>query len=191
MKKFALLSIMALTTMQLAFAQEVEEKQSPIKFLAGGALELGGDKVAEVYFTNGDVQSVNAGQGISIAVGGQLQMPGIEKLLLRATVGYKYVTTQADNAHIRLTRVPLHLTANWMVTEKIRVGAGLASHRNIQFKADGIGEDVTFKGATGPMFEVAYGMVGLSYTAMKYTDHSNLTYSANAIGLTISGVFPK
>ena len=191
MKKFVLIPAIVFAAFNCAFAQEEVKSQPPVRLLLGGALELGGDKVAEVYFTNGDVQSVNAGQGISVAVGGQLQLPKIEKLLFRGTVGYKYVTTQADNAHIRLTRVPVILTANWMATEKIRVGAGLASHQAIRFNADGIGNDVTFKAATGPTFEIAYGVVGITFTAMKYKDNSNISYSANAIGLSVSGVLPK
>ncbi|WP_071594884.1 hypothetical protein [Pontibacter roseus] len=191
MKRLLLLSILGLATFHASVAQEVEKKPSPLKFLVGGAFEFGGDEVAEIYFTNGDAQSVKAGQGVSLALGGQLQFPKAERLLLRATLGYKYVTTQADNAHIRLTRVPLHLTANWMATDKIRLGAGLVSHQNIQFKADGIGQDVTFKGASGPIFEVAYGIAGLTYTVMEYKDQANHTYAANAIGLTISGVFPR
>jgi hypothetical protein len=190
-RSVALLAFLAIIPFSKGFAQEVEKKAPPVRFLVGGALELGGDRVAEVYFTNGNTQSVNAGQGISIAVGGEFQVPKMEKLLLRGTVGYKYVTTAADNAHIRLTRVPIQLTANWMFTDKLRVGAGLAMHRGIQFKADGVGEDVTFKGANGPVFEIAYRGVGLMYTAMTYTDQYSKTYSANAIGLTFSGTIPR
>ncbi|WP_242926289.1 hypothetical protein [Pontibacter vulgaris] len=193
MKKLLLLSLLILTSLNCSFAQDqdVEKKPSPVRFLLGGALEFGGDDVAKVYFTNGEDQSVKAGQGVSIALGAQFQFPKLEKLLLRTTVGYKYVTTQADNAHIRLTRVPLQFTANWMATDKIRLGAGLVTHQAIRFKADGIGEDMTFKGASGPVFEVAYSIVGISYTAMKYTDQTNTTYSANSIGITFSGVFNK
>lgn len=172
------------------FTQE-EDSKAKLRFLVGGAMEFGGDEVAEVYFTNGDTQLVNAGQGISIAVGGELQFPKVEQLLLRATVGYKYVTTQADNAHIRLTRVPLNFTANWLIAEKLRMGAGLAIHTNINFNADDIGQDITFKNATGPIFEIAYRGVGISYTVMKYVDQADISYSANAFGIIVSGVFPK
>ena len=156
-----------------------------------GAFEFGGDDVAEVYFTNGGKQSVKAGQGVSFAVGGEFQMPGVEKLLLHATVGYKYVTTKADNAHIRLTRVPILVTANWMATQKLRLGAGLAAHRGIRFKADGVGEDMTFHGDTGPTFEVAYSGIGLTYTAMTYKDQEKHTYSANAVGVSLTLALPK
>lgn len=191
MKKFVLVSALFMSAFTCAYAQEEVKRQPPVRLLLGGALELGGGEVSKVYFTNGDDQSVYAGQGVSVAVGAQLQLPKVEKLLLRGTIGYKYVTTQADNAHIRLTRVPIIVTANWMVTDKIRLGAGLASHQAIRFNADGIGNNVTFKPATGPTFELAYGMVGLSYTAMTYKDQHNASFSANAIGLTISGVLPK
>lgn len=134
---------------------------------------------------------MRAGQGGSIAVGGQFQFTGLEKLLLHATVGIKYVTTEADNVHIRLTRIPIHVTANWMAAKKLRVGAGLVMHRGIAFKADGIGEDMKFDAASGPVFEIAYSGIGLSYTAMKYTDQAKNSYSANAIGITFTGVLPK
>jgi hypothetical protein len=197
-KRVAVLAFLAIISCHQGFAQEAKEipqeaqkKTPPLRFLVGGALELGGDRVAEVYFTNGNTQSVNAGQGISIAVGAEYQVPKVEKLLLRGTVGYKYVTTAADNAHIRLTRVPVLLTANWMFTDKLRAGAGLAMHRGIQFNTDGLGEDVTFQGASGPTFEIAYRGVGLLYTAMTYTDQYRKTYSANAIGLTFSATLPR
>ncbi|WP_210486790.1 hypothetical protein [Rufibacter aurantiacus] len=194
MKHFSVLFLLLFASLQYSFAQEGEQLKlpyQPVRLLLGGAFEFGGDKVAQVYFTNGDDQSVHAGQGISVAVGGEFQVPKVERLLLRTTVGFKYVTTQADNAHIRLTRFPIHVTANWMATNKIRLGAGLATHQGINFKADGIGEDIEFKGATGPTFEVAYGPVGITYTAMTYKNNSNQSYSANAVGIAFSFVIPR
>ena len=189
-KKLTLLLILFCTCFCQSFAQEHTKKVSPVRFLIKGALEMGGDEVAEVYFTNGETQSVKAGQGVSIAVGGEAVIPGIEKLLFHATVGYKYVTTQADNAHIRLTRVPIQATANWMVIDKLRLGAGIVTHRAIRFKADGIMKDVTFESATGPTFEVAYSGIGLTYTAMTYKDQDKNAYSANAIGLSFTIALP-
>ena len=190
-KKLTLLSLLFFTSFCHLYAQEKGNKVSPVRFLIKGSFEFGGDEVAEVYFTNGETQSVKAGQGGTLAIGGAFQVPGIEKLLFHATVGYKYVTTQADNVHIRLTRVPIQVMANWMATQKLRVGAGLATHQAIRFKADGIGQDITFGGATGPTFEVAYRGIGLTYTAMTYKDQDKHTYSANAIGLSLSLTIPE
>lgn len=190
MKKYFTIVLSLIFVSVNALAQAVEKK-SPVRFLIGGALEFGGDEVAKVYFTNGEDQSVRAGQGGTISIGGQFQLPKEPRLLFRATVGFKYVTTQADNAHIRLTRVPLQFTANWMITDKIRLGTGIVSHQNIKFKADGIGQDITFSGANGPIFELAYRGIGLTFTLLKYKDQSNVTYSANAIGISFSTTIQK
>lgn len=195
MRKRTLLPFLILGCLNSLQAQEVTtpeapKKETPVRFLIKGALEFGGDKISEVYFTNGDKQSVRAGQGGTLTVGAQVEVPGAERLLFHASAGIKYVTTKADNAHIRLTRVPVLLTANWMATQKLRLGAGLAMHRGIRFKADGIGEDVKFQAASGPVVEIAYREIGLSYTAMKYKDEFKNSYSANAIGITLTGVIP-
>ena len=186
LKKLFLVLFLVFASKTVLFAQEVDKKKSPLRFLIAGALEFGGDPVAEVYFTDGNTQSVKAGQGASLALGAQLQFPAVEKLILRATVGYKYVTTEADNAHIRLTRIPISLTANWMIVKNLRLGAGLTNHQNIQFKADGIGRDIDLKSSSGPTFELAYHGIGLTYTALDYKDQESRNYSANAIGVSFS-----
>ncbi len=191
MKKLTLFTLLTIAACTNVIAQEGQKKFTPVRFLIRGGLELGGDEVAEIYFTNGNTQSVKAGQGGTIAIGGQFQFTGLEKLLLRATAGIKYVTTAADNAHIRLTRIPINLTANWMVARKVSIGAGLAMHRNIKFKADGIGPDLTFEGASGPTFEIAYSGIGLTYTSMNYKDNMNNKYSANAVGLFFTIALPN
>jgi hypothetical protein len=78
-----------------------------------------------------------------------------------------------------------------MIAKKLRIGAGVATHRAIKFNTDGIAGDIKFDGATGPMFELAYAGIGLRYTAMKYKDQANYTYSANAIGLSFSLTVPN
>ena len=189
MKRTMLIFLMAVITTPL-LAQDAVKKASPVKLLIRAALELGGDEIAEVYFTDGNTQSVKAGQGGSLGVGMQLAFAQ-EKLLIHTSAGIKYVTTSADNAHIRLTRIPVHLTAHYMVAPKLRIGGGVVTHRGIKFNADGIGDDLKFNGATGPMFEIAYSGVGLSYTAMKYTDEENNSYKANAIGLSFTLTVPN
>ncbi|WP_250419057.1 MULTISPECIES: hypothetical protein [Pontibacter] len=203
MKKFLLLGLLGLGSYYQSNAQvsdstlvapptvEDYSNYKPVRLLIGGAFEFGGDEVGKVIFTNGDDQSINAGQGVSVAVGAEFQFRKLEQLRLRATVGYKYVTTAADNAHIRLTRVPLQFTANWMAMEKLRLGAGIVKHQAVKLNTDGLGENATFDASTGAIFEVAYSGIGISYTIMNYTDKENTIYSANSFGITISGVFPR
>ena len=173
-----------------SYAQEV--KSTPkLRLLINGALELGGDPVATVAFTNGDSQKVNAGQGISVGVGGELSMLKNEQFRLRGSIGVKYVTTAADNAHIRLTRIPMIFTANWVIKDDWRIGAGIVSHQAIRFNADGVGRNFSLTSPAGPVIEVAYKGIGLSYTILTYEDEFGVSYGANAIGLTFSGVTPR
>lgn len=189
--KTILLTLAFFSFVNDSYAQESKKKSSPFRFLITGALELGGDDIAEIYYTNGEKDGVPAGQGGSLGVGAQFTVPGAEKLLVRSTVGFKYITNPADNVHIRLTRIPVVVSGNYMATSKLRLSAGLSTHRNIRFNTGGLGGNTKFKAATGPIVEVAYAGIGLSYTAMKYTDESNHSYSANAIGLTFSIALPR
>ena len=190
-QKLLLLSFFLSATFCDSFAQQVEKKVSPFRFLIRGGLEYDGDDVAEVYFVDGSKQSVKAGQGASIGIGAEYQVPTLKRLLFHATAGYKFVTTKADNANISLSRVPVQLTANWMATKKLRFGAGIASHQVSRFKADNLGEDITFRGALGPTVELAYSVIGLTYTAMTYKDQADKKYSANALGVSITLALPK
>lgn len=114
-----------------------------------------------------------------------------EQFRLRGSIGVKYVTTAADNAHIRLTRIPMIFTANWVIKDDWRIGAGIVSHQAIRFNADGVGRNFSLTSPAGPVIEVAYKGIGLSYTILTYEDEFGVSYGANAIGLTFSGVTPR
>lgn len=180
----------SLASQTASFAQETKKNYN-LRLLLNGALELGGDPVATVAFTNGNSQNVNAGQGISLGLGGELSLLRKEQLRLRASLGIKYVTTAAENAHIFLTRIPLILTANWMVNKDWRVGAGIVNHQAINFNAGGIGNNFSLRSPIGIQLEFAYKGIGISYTNLSYKDEFNFFYCANAIGLTFSGVIPS
>jgi hypothetical protein len=184
---FTVLMIAAMTT--AATAQQKKNANKPVRFLLGGALELGGDKVAEVYFTDGSTQFIKAAQGGTVYAGAQFRLNQKETFFLRSSIGIKYVTTKADNAHIRLTRIPLQLTANYISPQKIRVAAGLVTHQAIRLNFDGLGDNAQLTAAPGLVMEAGYGALALSYTIMTYKDNTSRSYAANAIGLTISGIF--
>lgn len=170
-------------------AQTKSNNSKSLRFLLGAALEFGGDNIAEVYFIDGSTQTLNSGQGGTLFAGGQLRLTKSEKLFLRGSVGIKYLTTKADNAHIRLTRIPLQLSLNYLPVKKLRFATGIVSHQAINLKFDGLGQNAKFTSSPGLQFEAGYGLFALSYTLMTYKDADNVSYKANAIGITISGVF--
>ncbi|MFY7840501.1 MAG: hypothetical protein ACOVP7_09500 [Lacibacter sp.] len=184
-----LLFIMLFSQALLLQAQTNSKQQKPLRFLLGAAFEFGGDNLAEIYFTDGSVQKMNAGQGGTLFAGGQLRLNKKENLFLRGSIGIKYLTTKADNAHIRLTRFPMALSVNYLPVKKLRLATGIVTHQGINLKFDGLGQDAKFTSVPGLQFEAGYGAFALSYTAMTYKDANNASYRANAIGVTISGVF--
>lgn len=171
------------------FAQD--SNTGELKFLIEGGIEYGGDEILEVLFTTGGTQTILAGQGGYVALGGEFKHASVSALLLRATLGIKYNTTAADNANIRLTRIPINLVAYWKPTEDIRIGVGATTHQNGRFKGDGFVEDVDFASSIGPRFEVGYKWVALTYTSLNYFNEMDEKVGAGSIGLSLSTTLPK
>lgn len=157
---------------------------APVKLLVGGALEFGGDKVGQVFSDEGGSQIIRGAQGVSLVAGAQLRLPSINRLMLHATIGYKYFRTMTDGAHVRLSRIPIHLTAHYFVTEDIRLGAGVLTDRNIRFKGDGLGPDAFYAPSFGIKLEVGWRNIAFGYTIMDYTRENDRERCAGGIGLT-------
>lgn len=172
------------------FSQE-SNNSITAKFLVEGGIEFGGDEILKVFFTNGEDQTMKAGQGGYFALGGQFQMTKVKPLMLRAAIGLKYNTTAAENANIRFTRVPITLIPYWNINEDIRLGIGISSHQSVRLKGDGFVPDVDFTGSFGTRVEFGYKWVALTYTSMKYTDELNKSVSANSVGISVSFTFPN
>lgn len=172
-----------------AFSQDSQPAVSA-KFLIEGGIEYGGDELLTVYFTNGEDQTMRAGQGGFIAVGGQFGFPQFDKIMVRTTVGFKYNTTAADNANIRLTRLPLKLMPFWKINDDFRLGIGITSHQSIKLNGDDYLADVAFKSSVGPRVEFGYKWIALTYTAIDYRSPDQETFSASSLGLSVSFVIP-
>lgn len=148
-----------------------------------GALEFGGDDVATVFYTNGDTQDVQAGQGVTVAIGGHVRPTETSPFELRATVGYKFVSTMASNADIGMDRLTWKLIGSVRDEKGFWIGAGPVRHTNIKFDADGMGPNVSFEDASGVAVELGWRFLALSYTNIDYTDQFGARYDASNIGL--------
>src|SRR5262245_7574586 len=76
-------------------------------------LEFGGDDFATVSFEDGDSQDISLGQGLTLALGGQYKPAEFSPFAVRATVGYKFVTTSATNADIGITRIVYEVVGSY------------------------------------------------------------------------------
>jgi hypothetical protein len=172
------------------FAQQTERSLTS-KLLIEAGIEYGGDEILQVFFTNGEDQKMRAGQGGCIAVGGELQFSSVKHLMVRASIGIKYNTTAADNANIRLTRIPVHLTPFWKLNDDFRLGIGITTHMSPKLKGDGFIPDIAYTSTAGPRFEFGYKWIALTYTAINYEDEFGKSFSASSIGASISFTFPN
>jgi hypothetical protein len=108
---------------------------------------------------------------------------------VRATVGYKFVTTAATNADIGIDRMVFEILGNYRWPSNWWVGAGITHHTNVKFSGDGYGPDVKFDDATGPTVEVGWKWLALSYTNIEYKDEFGFKYDASSFGLTLTSKF--
>lgn len=152
-------------------------------------LEYGGDDVATVNFTDGSSQHVKAGQGLTLALGGHYRAAESSPFSVRATVGYKFVTTAAENADIGIDRKVFEVLGNYRWPSNWWVGAGVTHHADIQFDGDGFGPNLDFDDATGFTLEAGWKWIALSYTGIDYTDEFGGDWDASSLGITLTSKF--
>lgn len=183
MKFISLLLLLFIFLANPLSAQD-KEASSPFKILAGGALELGGDRAGWVNSERNGNQQIRGAQGVSLVGGVQFQPKSLDRFMLHATVGYKYWRTLTEGAHVRMTRIPVHLTAHYWLNDNFRVGLGVLTDRNIRFRGDGLGEDHNYDPAFGTKLEIGWRNFALGYTRMRYYGATDRDRCAGGFGLT-------
>jgi hypothetical protein len=170
MKYLAILALCAVGVFggETAHAQRQPQHGGRGGFLVQTDLEFGGDTVVTVDFENGDTQNVHAGQGISLGIGGFVRPSDRVPVEIAAVVGYKFVTTAANNADIYFSRTVLKLDATYWFEKGWFVTAGLTEHMSPELNGDGFFEDVRFEDATGFSAEFGWRWIALRYTNIKY-----------------------
>ncbi len=181
---FAAIALMpTIVTSQAAPSAQSPARTGPtLGFALDLGVEFGGDDFLEVFFTNGGSQKLRAGQGGTLAVGGILRPNEGSPLSLRGTVGFKFVTTAADNANIMFTRIPVELVGSYAFPNAMRVGLGVVHHANNRFKGDGYVDDATFEPATGFTAEIGYKALAVTYTALEYRVRGGQPFNGGSIG---------
>lgn len=138
-------------------------------FLLNMDLEFGGDDIATVAFVGGGSQDVKAGQGIAVAAGAWFRPVESSPFEIQGMVGYKYVTTAADNADIKVTRTTLALNGVYRFSNGWYLGAGVLQHMNPKLDGDGFFQNVKFEDATGFSAEVGWNWVALRVAKLDYS----------------------
>jgi hypothetical protein len=152
-------------------------------------LEYGGDDFATVSFTDGSSQHIKTGQGVTLALGGHFKPSEGSPFGIRATVGYKFVTTAAQNADIGIERTVIEALGSYRLASDVWFAAGVTHHSGIEFDGDGFGPDLEFDDATGLTAEIGWKWIALSYTNMDYQDEFGGEWDASNLGLTLIAQF--
>ena len=139
-------------------------------FLAQLDADFGGDELATVYFEDDDSQDLTAGQGVTLSAGGYFRPMADSTFEIDASLGYKYATTQADNADINVSRTVMQLGASYRWPNGFYLGAGLVEHFGPELNGDGFFEDVQFDDATGFNVEIGWRWISVHYTDIQYTN---------------------
>ena len=170
----------------LAAAPALAQPRPAVALVVEGALELGGDDLLKVGFTNGNSQTVKAGQGGTLAVGAEAMPFGDAPVRVRGTVGFKFVGTAADNANIYFTRFPVEGLVSYVLPGGVHAGAGYTVHLAPRLHGDGFLPDQSFDTAHGPTAEVGWKWVALTYTALSYRDEAGRTVAASVPGVSVT-----
>ena len=163
-----------------------------VGWVIDGALEMGGDRLVTLVFTDGSTQKIYAGQGGTVAVGMDYRPASIPTLGLRATAGFKFTTNASENSDIAFTRIPIELVGSYYLPNDLRVGAGLAYHTGVSFKGDPALSvpDVSFDPAAGYTLELGWKWVALTYTGIEYSANGG-SLDASAVGVSFTWIFGK
>lgn len=149
-------------------------------------LDYGGDNLFTVDFTNGKSQNIKAGQGIVVSGGLHFRPSDRTPFDVQALVGYKYVTTAARNADIKVTRVVLQLLGDYQFNNGWYLGGGLVRHNGTKLDGDGYFRNVEFDDANGFTIESGWCWVGLHYTHMEYKNDFVNSVDASHIGVRLN-----
>jgi hypothetical protein len=169
---------------------QLDTKPVKARLLMEFGAEWGGNELITVQFTNGNEQTMNAGQGIYLTAGTELAFTKIEPFLIRMSFGIKWAPTAADDANIAFTRLPLSISPFWKIKEDFRVGVGATAHLSPKFNGDGFVDDIKFPSSIGLRFEIGYKFISLTYTLMNY-ELSSDKINGNSIGVIFSTNFAR
>lgn len=168
---------------------EAQRPNKPIAFVFDLGFEFGGDDVATVFFTNGDSQDIEAGRGVTAGVGISWMPSNDTPVDIRATIGYKYTTTAADNADISMSRVMLAVVPTYRFDGGFWLAAGAERHISTKFDADGLTDNIEFDDATGFTLQAGYKAFAVRYLSIKYEGPFEGELDGSAVGLLMNFTF--
>jgi hypothetical protein len=159
-------------------------------FLKAG-IDLGGDRIVDVGFTDGSRDSIKANEGFYFG-GGASIVNDAGTIEVELSLSYKTAAVTGDNGDVDFGRFPLEALVFYRL-EKFRLGGGLTYHVDPKLDGSGILSSVNldFDNALGLVVQGDYRFgehvtLGLRYTSIKYEASApfTATYKGNGLGVS-------
>jgi hypothetical protein len=166
----------------------------PVGVLLRMGLDVGGDKLAEVQYANGDTAQLTAGGLVTFAAG--VLIHPAAPWALEATVGYKIDKVNASNGTLQFSRIPVDVILSY-ANSGHRLGAGATVHLSPTGKCEVDGycnESVSYNHALGGIVQYVYGWgrdrgveLGVRGTFIHYSGDGLKTINGSSVGLILGG----
>jgi len=176
MKNLCLLASILATSLFSSFALHAdhddayaEEPSDSLSLFVQGGYDFGGDKLLEIEYLDGSVDTLRTGQGFNLAVGGELRPGGANNFSLRGSAGFRYTSNRESDVEASIYSFPIELSANLYLNRDLRLGVAYVEHLNPTLDSFDFG-DINFEDASGPKYEIAYKGFALTYTNIDYID---------------------
>jgi hypothetical protein len=192
MKRIIMSAALALGAHFSAFAAD----DATVKFLLGGGLTYGGDKLATVGFTDGSSENIRAGSLLMLYGGAEVRLGDL--VSFQTTLGYHTDdTSQASNGKVRFSRIPVDLLLHFRMRGPLRLGAGMQLVHNAELKGSGSVSFVNakFDDAVGAVLEGEYLFSPHLGLKLRYVSEefelrgSNVTVDGSHIGMLFNYYF--
>lgn len=165
-----------------------EASRRSVGLLLRMAFDFGGDRIADVSWSDGDSYTLRAGQLATVAAG--LLYRSASSYAVEGTVGYKFDKVNGSNGTMEFVRVPVDVVASY-AWRWLRVGAGPTVHFAPTFRcrAPGLCDyKVPYDTALGAIAQAGLvtGMtgfdLGVRYTLIRYSGPGLRSIDGSGIG---------
>lgn len=156
-------------------------------------VDAGGDELAYAQAANGDTESIYAGEGLYMSIGGRMPLQP-QNLSLDMSIGYKFDAVTADNGELYWSTIPIELILHNQMRQ-LHFGMGVALHLNPTL--DGTGQaaflDHTFDSSFGMILEGGVELFnnntfGLRFVSISYRT-SGVEVDGDHVGLFWQAAF--
>lgn len=150
-------------------------KAQAFEWVIGLGVDLGGEELGKVYYTDGSSAAVKASNGIAINVGGILQNGSNSAFSTQVTLGYKYGDPKGIGGDVTWSAIPLEIVEYYR-QGSLRMGLGLSYQIRPQLSVNlpASGYVDKYKNAIGVIAQIGWAPAGehfsvdLRYTAIKF-----------------------